>query len=485
MSAATLRLSRRQVLGMAAAGASAAAGVRLLTLLGGDPPAAPTASAAGPYGSWVSPLDQPRALAAHLLRRAGFGYTESELEAAAAMSYPDLVDQVLSQPPEQLPVPAQEPTSYVAVTTAWYRQMATTQAQFPERMTLFWHGHLTSDFRMGGNLGPFVWQQNQLYRNMGRGKLRDLMIAVTYDPLMDYYLNLEQSTGSAPNENYSREVMEVFTLGPGHYTETDVRQAALALSGIRVAAFDSSGRRLRPQRRSAGGAQAYAAAIARLVAAGTVWKGVLVPSLHASGSKTYLGHTGDLGPEDVIDIILAQPACAPFITTKALTHFAVPSPGADYVNRIADQFRQSGYDITTLMRAIFLSPEFQAAGAYRALVRSPADYMVATMRALGRPDLAPRAVQAGVYMDQVLYDPPNVGGWPENAGWISSGAWLGRLNFAALAVQGSAGLPDPATAVTNQLDGVVGPDTARVYNASSTAEDRWYAILASPEFHLK
>jgi uncharacterized protein (DUF1800 family) len=489
MRAPSVRLTRRQVLGMAATGAAGAAGIRLLTLLGGSPGSNPdpSASLSGPYGSWDSPLGRPRALAAHLLRRAAFGYTDAQLDAAASMSYPDLVDQLLAQRPQQLALPQANPTSYLAVTTAWYQQMATTGSPFPERMALFWHGHLTSDFRMGGNLGPFVWQQNQLYRNSGRGKLRDLMLAVTYDPLMDYYLNLEQSTGAAPNENYSREVMEIFCLGPGHYTETDVRESARALSGIVVQAFDQSGQRVPlPRRTAAGGQPAFSSEIARLVGSGAVWKGVMVPSRHDSGTKTFLGHSGNLGPDDIIDIILAQPACAPFITTAALTHFSVPSPSAAYVNRIATEFQQSGYDISTLMREIFLSPEFTDPGNYRSLVRDPAEYMVATLRALQRPDLAADAVAAGVYMNQVLYDPPNVGGWPANSGWIDSGSWLGRLNFAALVMEkADSTLPDPVTAVTNQLDAVVGPDTARVFNASQTDGDRWYAILASPEFHLK
>lgn len=472
---------------MAVTGAAGAASIRALTLLGGAGKAlAPAASASGPGGAWTSPLGKPQALAAHLLRRASFGYTDAELDQAGSLSYRDLVESVLSQQPEQLPLPQQAPTAYQAVTAAWYRQMATTAAPFPERMALFWHGHLTSDFRKGGNLGPLVWQQNQLQRNLGRGKLRDLLIAITYDPLMDYYLDLEQSSGTAPNENYSRELMEVFTLGAGHYTENDVREGARALSGIEVAVFDQSGKRISPPRRTpAQTLLGFAAQVAQLARSGAVWKGVVNPRRHDQGTKTYLGRTGALDPEAVIDTILAQDACAPFITTRVLTSFAVPAPSLDYVNRVAGVFRTSGYDITILMREVFLSPEFAAPGNYRSLLRSPADYMAALMRALQRPDLAADAVAAGVYMDQVLYDPPTVGGWPENAGWISSGAWLGRLNMAALAMEKPMSLPDPVTAVKNQLDGVVGPDTARVFDASTSDADRWYAILSSPEFQLK
>jgi uncharacterized protein (DUF1800 family) len=137
------------------------------------------------------------------------------------------------------------------------------------------------------------------------------------------------------------------------------------------------------------------------------------------------------------------------------------------------------------MRTIFMSDEFRSAGNYRSLVRSPADYMVATMRALGRPDLAPQVVAAGSGMDQMLYDPPTVAGWPVNAGWLSSSSVLARVNFAQTVIGRGGSMPDPVTAVHNQLDGVVGPDTARVFNASQTNTDRWYALLAGPEFHLK
>ena len=485
MSSSSLRLSRRQVLGLAAGGAVGAVGLRTLALHLGNQT---VASAAGANGSWNSPLGDSHALAAHLLRRAGFGHSQAELDAAASMSYADLVESLLHQKPDPLPLNQKEPTGYLAVTTDWYRHMATTASQYPERMTLFWHGHFTSDFRKGGRTGPLVWQQNQLFRSLGRSDLRTLLNAVTFDPLMINYLDLLQSTGDKPNENYSREVMELYTLGPGNYTEDDVRQGALALSGIRVAIVDASGNPVpAPRRRSAAtkDVQAFYAQIDQLARDGAVWKGGLVPRLHSNATKTYLGRTGNLGPEEVIDQILGQDACAPFIANKALQYFSVPNPDAGYVARVAAAFRSSGYDITTLMRTIFTSDEFKAQSNYRSLVRSPADYMVATMRAIALPDLAGSAVKAGQVMDQILYDPPTVGGWPVNGGWVSSSSWLARVNFAALTVQTAKSLPAPAAAVKSQLDGVVGNDTAAVYNASGNDADRWYAILSSPEFHLK
>jgi uncharacterized protein (DUF1800 family) len=481
MNLAHLTLSRRQALGVAAGGALGAVAVRFGIAEVTHPPAkADFAAAPG----WASPLDDRRALAAHLLRRAGFGYTPSELDAAAQLSYDDLVDKLVNEKPEPLPAPA-DVTNHTAVTQAWYAHMATTGAQLPERMTLFWHGVLTSDYRNAERL-PYVYQQNQLVRDAGLSDLRSLLVAITHDPLMMRYLNLDASTAVAPNENYARELMELFTLGPGNYTEGDVREAARALSGLRIQLVDSAGKKLTPPKLDKAHPQAYIAAINALVRSGARFRGALVDRMHDQGSKTLLGHTGTLGADEVIDIVLAQPACAPFVTRRAMTFFATPSPADADVNDIAAQFRASRYDIRTLMRAIFRSHAFTAPSNYRSLLRSPTDYMVASMRALGRPALAPVAVRSAAGMDQVLYDPPSVAGWPSNAGWLSSSALLGRINFANTATTtATATLPDATAAVRTHLDDLVGTDTTAALRAATSNADRWFALLASPEFHLK
>jgi uncharacterized protein (DUF1800 family) len=485
MSATSLRLSRRQALGLAAGGAVGAAGLRLVTLHLGGSSASTVASAAGSAGAWSSPLGDSRALAAHLLRRAGFGYSDAELDSAASLAYDDLVAKLVNQQPD-VPAPPTDTVTYTAVSQWWYQHMATTQAQFPERMLLFWHGVLTSDFRKT-NRFPYIYQQNQLYRRAGAGDLRTLLLETTYDPAMMRYLDLDQSTVKAPNENYSRELMELFTLGVGNYTETDVREGARALSGLRIQPIDKAGAPVQLPKRGTGvnAIQDYYKALQDLITSGVTFRGVLMPRAHDNGTKTYLGRSGNLGAADVIDAILAKDACANFIANKALLYFSVPNPSNDYVSRIATTFRNSKYDIKAMMTAIFRSDEFKAAANYRSLVRSPADFAVATMRALGQPDIAKMAVAAGSTMDQILYDPPTVGGWPVNGGWISSGTWLARMNFAHAVVNRGGTLPDPVKAVHNQLDGVVGADTASVFNGSQSASDRWFAILGSPEFHLK
>jgi uncharacterized protein (DUF1800 family) len=478
MKLSALRLTRRQALGAAAGGA---AGVVVLHL-GLDEIGSPSTATVS-AGGWPSPLGSQRALAAHLLRRAGFGYTETELDAASSMSYDDLVDKLVSQHPDPLPTPA-DVTSHTLVTRAWYSHMATTHAQFPERMTLFWHGVLTSDFRNSANR-PFVFQQNALYRAAGLSDLRGLLTSVSHDPLMMRYLNLDASTAAAPNENYARELMELFTLGPGNYSETDVRESARAFSGLRIGLFDATGTRIRAPQYDRTNRQPYLDQINALTAAGASFRGTLVPHLHDSGTKAFLHRTGNLGPDDVIDILLAQPACAPFVTRRAMTYFAAPNPSNADVNAVAAQFRTSKYDLRTLMRAIFRSSAFTSPANYRSLLRSPTDYMVAAIRALGRPSLAAIAPRAAAGMDQVLYDPPNVAGWPSNAGWVSSSSMLARVNFATAATSRGTSLPDPSAAVHTQLDGVLGAATATALRSATTTADRWFALLASPEFQLK
>ncbi len=473
-----IRLSRRQAFGAAAGGVLGAA-----ALAYGFSEINSGSVAVANTSGWSSPLGDKRGMAAHLLRRAGFGATEAQLDAAAAMSYDDLVDQVVHQQAVALPVPT-DVTNHTLVTSAWYTHMATTTAPFPERVALFWHGVLTSDFRGAARL-PYVYQQNVLYREAGLTDLRTLLTRVTRDPLMMRYLNLEMSTAAAPNENYARELMELFTLGPGNYTESDVREGARALSGLRTALYDSNGTRIAAPKYSKGDPKAFARQVNALVQSGATFRGTLVPRVHDSESKTFLGHTGNLGPDDVIDIVLAQPSCATFVTRRAMTYFASPNPSDADVAAVAAQFRDSKYDVRTLMRAIFRSTAFTSLSNYRSLLRSPTDYMVATMRALNRPQLAAVAVRSAAGMDQVLYDPPNVAGWPANAGWVSSSTLLSRINFAVAATARSRTFPDATVALRTQLDNVLSGGTAAALRAGHTDADRWFALLASPEFQLK
>jgi uncharacterized protein (DUF1800 family) len=171
--------------------------------------------------------------------------------------------------------------------------------------------------------------------------------------------------------------------------------------------------------------------------------------------------------------------------TKVLAEFVTDQPADAYVTRLADNFRKSRYDVKSLMRDVFMSPEFLAPANYRALVKSPTELMVHIAKALETPALARAIGLAGQGMGQLLFDPPEVGGWPSNASWISSNNVLARVNFAQATLTGMAKIPAFKDAHTVHLDGVVSPATAELLNSSPDDATRWMLLLASPEFQLK
>jgi len=167
-------------------------------------------------------------------------------------------------------------------------------------------------------------------------------------------------------------------------------------------------------------------------------------------------------------------------------HFVTARPSASYVKNLGDTFRRSKYDMKTLMRAIFTSPEFSAAPSYRSLVKSPTEFMVHAARALGLASPSKLIAGSSSGMGQSLFDPPDVNGWPNNESWISSNTVVERVNFATAAVAQVRGtLPSPADAVHKQLDGVLSPQTASLFNHAADDRARWFITLASPEFQLK
>jgi uncharacterized protein (DUF1800 family) len=289
------------------------------------------------------------------------------------------------------------------------------------------------------------------------------------------YLDLATSTGQSPNENYSRELMELFTMGPGNYTESDVRESAKALAGWQL-----------PQPDSTATVTVATGVTRKLPVYSTQRPGVFNARRAFKGSVNYLGKTGALDTQGVVDRILAQPATAQFIATKVAQHFVTAQPDAAYINTLADAFRRSNYDVKTLMRAAFTSAEFSSAQSYRTLVKSPADFMVHAARALGAPNISKLIAAAGSGMGQSLFDPPDVGGWPNNESWISSNTVVERVNFVTAALgQIKTGLPSATDASRKQLDGVLSPQTASLLGQAADDRARWFITLASPEFQLK
>jgi uncharacterized protein (DUF1800 family) len=204
------------------------------------------------------------------------------------------------------------------------------------------------------------------------------------------------------------------------------------------------------------------------------------------GQVTFLGKTATFDTQAVLDRILQQSATAPYVVNRILQHFAINQPSSDYVNRLAGTFKSSKWDVKALVKAIFTSPEFVSDKAYRSLVKTPAEFMVSAIRALDNPSAASRlVVQNSANMGQVLFDPPDVGGWPNNEAWISSNTVIARVNFVTALLGAAKTLPPAAQAHADHLDGVLSPQTAAALNAATDDRTRWFVILASPEFQLK
>src|SRR5438034_6599601 len=469
---APLGIRRRHVLIGAGAAAGGLAITRVLGLhhlgdlptisLPGQTPA-PTA----PTVDWISPLDKPEAQVAQLLRRATFGATPAEYQQSVKDGFKTTVDRLVetkaAEPPalagaddatQDKPIKPQELIGW------WLDWMIRTPTPFTERMTFFWHGHFTSDFRKVNLQTPYIYWQNLTWRQMSLGNLHDMLYQVTIDPGMLRYLDLATSTGKSPNENYSRELMELFSMGVGTFTEDEVRNRAKALSGWREpvtqAMYDALVARAQQQGRPG----------PRNVTPDTVKTGVFEQQRAYTGAVKFLGETRQWDTKGALEKILAQDSVAPFVVTNVLHEFVTDQPSDEYVKRLADSFRKSRYDTKALMRDVFMSPEFVAPASYRALVKSPTELMVHMAKALETPALAKAIGLAGQGMGQLLFDPPEVGGWPSNASWISSNNVLERVNFAQATLTGMAKIPAFKDAHTIHLDRVVSTATAELLNSS-------------------
>ena len=471
-------ITRRAVLGAAIAGGAGVAAMRLLGLNQGAS-VAPSLSQSLKGGiDWISPLHQESAQVKQLLRRATFGAGPADLERALSDGYSKTLARLLDSPAAKPPVlPGADSASRgAAIKVAqlqkwWLDHMLTTPTPFAERMTMFWHGHFTSDYRKVGLQSPFIYWQNLTWRDNALGDFRNFLYQVTIDPGMLRYLDLATSTGQAPNENYARELMELFTMGAGTFSEDDVRAAAKGLAGWRE------------PRTAAMAMDANANANA---ATDTSKVGIFVPNRAYKGAPvTFLGKTAKFDTKAVLAQIVAQKATAPYVVQRVLVNFAMPNPPAATVNRLAAGFVKSGWSIKQLMHDVFTSDEFKAQSSYRSLVKQPVEFMVHGLRALGAPGQSAIALKLASGMGQNLFDPPDVGGWPLNESWISSNTVIARVNFVTQLLAAVKSPPAAGDAPAQHLDGVLSPTTAGLLNAASTDLDRWLIVLASPEFQLK
>ncbi len=389
------------------------------------------ATALEPYrGPWNEKLT------AHLLRRAGFGGTVDEIHRLASMPVHEAVGSLIEFPStSSLPQPQdicdprsairenfmgalrsmmgddthkrelfneirkQERQSLISLQNWWLNRMLSTPAPLQEKMALFFHGHFTTAAIQKGVVPQMVFDQNQLFRNNALGNLRELTWQVSIDPAMMLYLDNARSDPQHPNENYARELMELFALGVDHYNENDVRESARAWTGWIVV-------------RRTGKAQ-------------------FVPGRHDNGIKTFLGQTGNWSGRDVVDIIYRQKTCARFWADRLLNFFVYNNPEPQLIDTVAALIRKNDYNLPPVMSTLLRSNVFFSARAYRALVKSPVEFVVGTYKTFGMTPIDERAQRALVQMGQILFYPPNVAGWPGGANWLTSQTMIARENFVA------------------------------------------------------
>jgi uncharacterized protein (DUF1800 family) len=359
----------------------------------------------------------------HLYRRAAFGSTVAETNAALNRPMSDVVESLLSP----RPAPAAPSWAFNApyrgtLTTQqqlnyrnwirelrewWIRLMITEPLTLTEKMTLFWHGHFATQYSTV-QVPQYHYKQNALFRQYALGNFKELVKRVTIDPLMLIYLDGVRNRVGAPNENYARELMELFTIGIGNYTQTDIQQAAKALTGWEVSGLDA----------------------------------VFTPSRHDTTNKTFMGRTGNFDHNDIVDIIFEQAETARFICRKLYRYFIYQTPDETIVNQLADTLRSNNYEIRPVLRQLFNSAHFYNQLTMSAEITSPIEKAVSAIRQLNIPVAAnsfivPSYVRTSAEaFGQSLFEPPNVAGWPGYRTWISTTTLLARNQFTDAVITG-------------------------------------------------
>jgi uncharacterized protein (DUF1800 family) len=279
----------------------------------------------------------------------------------------------------------------------WANRMLTSPQPLREKMALFWHGHFASNEAKVRDYRKLLGQL-ELFQKQGMGNFRDLTVAVAQDPAMLSFLDAGVNVKGASNENFAREIMEIFTMGVGHYTETDIREAARAFTGWNYVDL----------------------------------KFVVNKDQHDDGEKTFLGHTGRLDGVDVIDIIMQQPATADYIAGKIYRYFVREDLSPELQKKLGAILRQNHYEITPLLETIFLSRDFYSPASVGTQIKSPVQLAVSTYKKLGQKNIpgVPDFNLATSALGQQLFSPPTVAGWAGGQSWITPGLLLERGNLA-------------------------------------------------------
>ncbi len=378
-------------------------------------------------------------LMAHLMRRVGFGATREELEEYVAKGYEATVEEMLH--PEDAPAALDDEDLIRryhvdengllildSCQTYWVYRMINTNRPLEEKLALFWHGIFATGYTKL-NQPKLILKQVDMFRRNGMGSFRDLLVELSKDPAMIFWLDNKDNHIDAVNENFGREILELFSMGVGNYTEDDVRQCSRAFTGwtIRNAAHHTI-------RTSQDSVWPYG----RLD-----WQYEYLDEDHDGDEKMFLGETGDFDGEDVIDIVCRQPATARFIARHLYNFFVadepqvpawetVPPRDPEAIDALVKVYFKSNYDIRSMLRVIFTSDFFKSARFAR--VKSPAEMVAGTARLTGGfmfPEVEDiqLALQTG-YMGQMILDPPSVEGWHTGAEWVTTASLVNRVNFA-------------------------------------------------------
>jgi len=351
----------------------------------------------------ADPFDRRKA--AHLLRRAGFGAAPEEIAEAVEKGLEATVDGLFDGAEEQ---EAEFRKTFETASSAlvdfgdpdqargwWLYRMTRTHSPLREKLALFWHGHFATSVGKVEDTSLMLRQVETL-RRLAWGDFREIVLAMARDPAMLVWLDGESSTKEHPNENFARELMELFTLGIGHYTEADVQEAARAFTG-----WHREGAEF-----------------------------VFHPDDHDAGPKRFLGKSGKFDGADIVAIILQQPAAPRFLAGKLLRFFATPDPGEDVIAEAADALTRTQLDVKWFLRELFLSRYFYSSDCVRKRISSPAELVAGAVRTL-RPRWPATAMAEQMEpMGQALLAPPDVKGWDGEKAWINETTFAARAEFA-------------------------------------------------------
>ena len=369
-------------------------------------------------------------LMAHLMRRAGFGATYEELEHCLEAGYEATVERLLY--PEDSPAWDDalfrryhvDHNSLMLIESSqsyWLYRMINSRRPLEEKVALFWHGLFATAYGKLNHAKAVVNQTNT-FRRHGLGTFRNLLSELSRDPAMIFWLDNKDNHRDAPNENYGRELLELFSMGIGTYTEADVKSAARAFTGWTIANQDYMS--VRASRDS-------------IWPHGRLdWQFQYRPEDHDDSEKTFLNQTGRFNGEDVLDIICGHPASSWFLAGKLYGFFVSDQPDEAATQTIAEDLRRTGGDVRSALRTIFMSEFFQSNEARYAKVKSPAEVVAGVARmagAFGTPhwNIVNLALDAS-FMGQDILNPPTVEGWHTGTEWLDTGTLMERVNSAAL-----------------------------------------------------